>query len=672
MSTRIEEIARWVNSVSYDDIPSRVIERAKYQILNTVAAAHAGAISPSSVKLLDAVRKWDAGGDFPVVATGDKMSLHGALFANAALSMAHDFDDYLFLGHSGHSAVFASLLAGMAEKKNVREVLCAQVIGNEISGRLGAACVIGPQNGQMWTHIHIAGTAAIAAKLMGMDAKGIAHAIAIGYYQPAFAMPPGFMGPDTKLLSAAQTSLAGLMAAELAREGFTGPLDIFENPRGFLAQFSYAPMEFMLSGWGKSWVTDSIAYKVVPGCAYIDTMVDALKMILEKFRAKTGRDMTPADVREIEVKASLLTIAMNHLSEDHVGRGSLNPIALNFSIPANAAIVILTGDLKVEHLDPDWLELHRDDILALCRRTRLDHDWEMSVGVTEAMSKVLDLGRVVDAVGMTTLIKARRRAAAHFGTGVTLGLKDLLEMRRQTGQRGKDYFNSMASGALKKLIGGKRPAHRSGRIDLGECDFSKFRMPFAAQVTVRGTDWKEYTARQDIPWGGPGQPWDDTARRVEDKFSHEAGRHLAEKQIKWVVENLERLEESGPINKLMENIVPAAKTGKRKTGAVTTTKDERKEKTQRAKTGTKPPRARKKSEEFDLPPISIEPLSPPSVKTRPAKRKSEAVPAPKSKKPASSAKSKPRSASVALRPAAPHSRAPRPPKGVKRRRQNRP
>ena len=116
MPTYIEEIARWVEAVSFNDIPLRVVDRARYQILNIIAAAHAGAISPSARKLISAARKWDSGGLFPAVTGGKKMSLHGALFVNTALSMAHDYDDYLFLGHTGHSGVFAGLLVGMAEK----------------------------------------------------------------------------------------------------------------------------------------------------------------------------------------------------------------------------------------------------------------------------------------------------------------------------------------------------------------------------------------------------------------------------------------------------------------------------------------------------------------------------------------------------------------------------
>ncbi len=672
MSTRIQQITEWAHSLKYENIPSTVLQRARYQLLNMAAAAHAGAVSPASRKVLEALKKSDPGGDMPVIATGDKLSLQSALFANTALSMAHDYDDYLFMGHTGHSAVFASLLVAASEEKSMRDALAAQVIGNEIGGRLGASALLGPHNGQMWTHIHIAETAAIAARLMGLDADGIASAIAIGFYQPNYALTPGFMGPDTKILSAALTSEAGLKAAMLAREGFTGPLDIIENPRGFLSQFSYAPMEFMLSGWGKSWVTSSLAYKLVPGCAYIDTTVDAMRSLMEKFRAKNGRDLDAGEVREITVKAGLLTIAMNGMSEDSVGKGSLNPIAINFSIPANVAVMLLTGSLGVENLDPEWLQLHREDILSVCRRVNLEHDWEMTIGVTEALSEVLDLGRVVDAVGVTNLIRARKRAAEHFGGDISLGLKDWLEMRKSAGSRGKEFFGKMASGAYKRMLGAGT-SRRRGLPDLADCDFSRFKMPFAAEVTIKTADYKEYSARQDIPLGAPGQPWEDTARRVNEKFKNEAGRHLQKAQINKVLESLDSPEDMGDAAGLLRNISPGGKTPAKpsKPPAKKSKPKEPKEKApQKEFRKYKLP----EDKDFDLPSVEAEPVSekkkPSSSKPSGKKEKSKGPGKQKEKK--STAGGQKKASHVTMRKATPGSKPPKPPKGSKRKRKSSP
>lgn len=691
--TRIQEMARWVASLKYSDIPEAVRDRAKRQILSVIAAAHAGGISPAAKKLVAAVKSWDGGGNFPLITNGEGLSLHGALFANASLCMAHDYDDYLFLGHTGHSAVFTSLLVALKEGRSIEEMMAAQVAANEVGGRMGAACLIGPQNGQVWTFIHLVAAAAAASKLMGLDAQQTAHALAIALYQPNFALFPGFMGPDTKLLSASQTSLGGLMAAELAREGFTGPLDVIENRQGFLNQFSYAPLEFMLTGYGKSWVTESIAFKLVPGCAYIDTAVDAMMMALDKFKRQTGRELGPQDVREIEVKASMLTTEMDRLSAAHVGQGELNPIALNFSIAANLAIVVLAGGLRVEHLDPDWLELHREEITALCRRIRLQHDWSMSIGVTEAFRKVLDLGKIVDHVGLGKLIGARRKAARHLGGEVSLGLKDFMEMRKAAGDEGREYVKRMASGFWKGLFTPKRRAglpgqERSGPPDLGESDFSKFTMPFAAEVMLKTTDWKEYSARQDIPWGAPGQPWEDTSRRVKDKFRREAKRNLSDEQIEWIMSHIDTIERVASVKELLENLHPTPESRKYRAAKARERRDAPPPPREKAKPFPPPPSEKAKappsppaipSSDNDLPPIIFEPVTkPPHIpreRPRPQPETREAKPLPAKKAPEREhfqPVAKPKAVGVTMRRAKRGEKQPRPSKGAKRTRSRRP
>ena len=73
------------------------------------------------------------------------------------------------------------------------------------------------------------------AVALGLDAERTAHALAIALYQPPYGLWPGFMGPQTKLLTAAEPAAAGARAALLAAEGVTGALDVIEHPRGLLA-----------------------------------------------------------------------------------------------------------------------------------------------------------------------------------------------------------------------------------------------------------------------------------------------------------------------------------------------------------------------------------------------------------------------------------------------------
>src|SRR4029079_13930071 len=119
-------------------------------------------------------------------------------------------------------------------------------------------------------------------RLRKLDAEETAHAIAIALYQPPFGLWPGFMGPDTKLLTAAEPVAQGIRAAILAASGFTGPLDLIENRRGFLSHFSYAPRPDTLAGVGQTGLADTIAYKQHPGCAYLQPAVEGILRLQEE------------------------------------------------------------------------------------------------------------------------------------------------------------------------------------------------------------------------------------------------------------------------------------------------------------------------------------------------------------------------------------------------------
>ncbi len=357
--TVCEDIGAWAAGLSLADGPERALERARLQTASILAGARAGE---------------RAAAPFASVAPEGPL---GEVYAGAAASIAHDWDDYLFMGHTGHSAVWVA----RAFTDDADRALAAQVAGNEVGGRLGAALFLGPHNGQFWSSIHCGSAAAAAGVALGLDAERIAHALAIALYQPPYGLWPGFMGPDSKLLTAAEPAVQGARAAQLAAQGVTGALDVIEDRRGLLANFSFAPRPAMLGGLGKVWLTDTLAFKPRPGCAYLQAPVDLA----------LGLEIDAADVAEIEVDAGYLTVGMESLG----ARAGLTPIGVTFSAARSLAVALVAGRLTHEELEPEWLAAHREDIEALAGRVRLRHDWGMTLatlrGTVEAGASVRDV-----------------------------------------------------------------------------------------------------------------------------------------------------------------------------------------------------------------------------------------------------------------------------------------
>jgi 2-methylcitrate dehydratase PrpD len=550
-SLLILQLAQWVSSLRRDDIPERVLKKARLQILSVLAAVHSSSHTDTGKKLLAAVQAWDTGGPCSLIPSGKKASLLNAVFANTALSVAQDYDDYLLFGHTGHSAVLVALLLGEREGTSIQDCITAQVAANEIEGRIGASVLLGPHNGQAWSFIHLIGGAAASSKLLGLDTEATAHAMAVSMYQPTYVLMPGFMGPDSKLLTPATPSMAGVQAALLAEKGFTGALDLLENQHGFFQHFSYYPLAFMVSGLGQAWVTDTLAYKIYPGCAYIDTTVDAVLKIREDYKKQTGRELEPNQVEEVLVEATTLTTEMDHLSKVGEAFDVLNPVSINFSIPANVAICLLKGRLFGEDLEPDNLKARGKEIKRLADRVVLKHDLNLTARMVGKMNETLDLARLLREVNIVALTSASRRIQKQYQRRMGLGAGELIGFLRESGPEMRSrVWQGIKREVGKRLTSEDKRAEGSG-YDLGNLSLENFTMPFSARVTITLKDDMKFTHQQDVPLGGPGHPFEDTSALVKEKYARETGRTLSSEKVKGLLERADALEEFGSARDLL-------------------------------------------------------------------------------------------------------------------------
>ncbi|MGZ3418753.1 MAG: MmgE/PrpD family protein [Polyangiales bacterium] len=459
MST-IESLCEWASSLRIDDVPPRVLAACRDQRRSVMASIAASVHDATSRRVLAAIAGWAVDGAVVLPGTDRRVRAEDALYAATTLSMAQDFDDYFCFGHSGHSAVLVPILLAAETGATSEEQLVAQVVANEIEARLGASCVLGPLNGQMWSFIHAAGTAVAAGLLLGLTRRGLAHALAIALYQAPRPTAPGFMGPDTKLLTAAEPTLMGLRAARLAAEGATGPLDALDHPHGFLGAFSYAPLRAFFDGLGDGWATETLAVKPYPGCAYIDTTIDALLSL----------DLPAPDaIESIEVDASVLTCMMNAMSHCE---GIPSTVGVNFSIPWSVAAAI-----ERRRLGPDELRADRlPSLSALAARVRLRHDWSMTATSLRAFAG-LGVPGFRGTSARTILSALGRMRSDHPPLSLELAMVPSL------------------SSLVPDL---RKAAHLPAWSPAAIADFS---FTFPARVRVRTRDGRTHEARADVPRG---------------------------------------------------------------------------------------------------------------------------------------------------------------------------
>ncbi len=461
------EIAEWAAGLRPGDLPESVRERAELQAMCVAAGRAAGE---------------RAAAPFAAVAPDGPV---GEIYRSAAASIAHDWDDYLFMGHTGHSAVPAAAAFSDAAERT----LLAQVAANEVAGRLGAALFLGPHNGQFWASIHCASAAVAAAVGLGLDAERTAHALAIALYQPPYGMWPGFMGPQSKLLTAAEPAALGARAALLAADGVTGALDVIEHSRGVLASLSFAPRPAMFGALGRVWLTDTLAFKRLPGCAYLQSVGEAA----------LSAGLEAAEIASIEIEAGWLTCEMEEL-----GRGrDLTPIRVNFSATLTVAIALLASRLTPAELAPAWLAEHEAEIRALAARVSLSHD---------------------PALTAKTLL-----GTLEAGASPDLGLRDLLRIRRRLGDVNMDEANPgpavaralAADRGLRRFLGRSLRGRFGGdRGDPGidELDTAALRMTFPSRLRIRLRDGSTRVVEGAEPGSG-GHPLEEQRAVVEERLA---------------------------------------------------------------------------------------------------------------------------------------------------------
>lgn len=396
-------MTRWASEVTLSDVPDTVREHAKNQILSTLGSLHAG-YSSDLGPLLRAAFPPPTRGDAKILPDGASAPPAHAAFLSAAWSMVLDFDDSMLGGHTGHSSVLVPLAFGQAGRHTGSDVLLAQIVANELAARVNTAVALGPLRGQMATHVHLIAAAAARAKLEGLDAQSFAEAVGFALTYPAKALYPGFLGSDAKTVCASWPIRQGVEAVDAVRAGLRGNADILDGRRGFLAAFADAPVPEFLGGLGQRWHTATNSFKVHPGCAYVDAVVDATLEIVRRY------DVRADDVASVDVHASIFTLGMDAHSAPYL-RGPASLVStLSFSTPYNVACAVRDRVLEPRHLTRPVIG--DPAVWDLAAKVRLHHDEALT---EQALLADIPIGAALKRAGKAALRYAKRSGGSGRG-----------------------------------------------------------------------------------------------------------------------------------------------------------------------------------------------------------------------------------------------------------------
>jgi 2-methylcitrate dehydratase PrpD len=411
----LEPMGAWLAAQRWATIPAPARTAARMQILNMIAAVHASARSPETRHVLNALPP--STGPATIVATGRRVPPTEAAFVNAAFSMAQDFDDIIWVGHTCHSAVFAALAVAEAEGKTSQDMIAAVVLANEIAGRIGGSTFFGPLNGQMWTFIHLVAAATATAHLLGLDAERSTHALAIALAQPPIALQPAFFQPTSKFLAAAVPTQIGVQAAYFARAGMTGAANILEDRKGFWTWFAFRPLPEMLTDLGEWWAIQSLALKQYPACNYFQTALTAIERA-----CATRWPEAPEEVERITLHTQKLGFEVTRIAREYAAGPAdeplLTPLGVGFDGALAAAVMLHARRLTAEECEPRWLAANAEPLRKWYRRIKVVHDPALTMRVFDTALRI-DAGRAaLRSIGPREIVRLVGKYREHYGSSL--------------------------------------------------------------------------------------------------------------------------------------------------------------------------------------------------------------------------------------------------------------
>lgn len=359
-----QQFAEFGTALRWESLPSAVQQRARLCLLDMLGATIAGATTPTARYGAAVARRHGPLDAAQLIGQNQRASAPFAALANGMNCHALEMDDghRRAIGlHNAATTTPAALAVAEEEGAPLERFLAAMVLGYEVASRVGTA--MNPAHRHAGFHstgtLGVFGAAAAASYLRGLDAEKSARALGIAGSASAGIFEFLSDGSTSKHFHGGHAAMAGIVAADLAVEGLTGPLSIFEGREGILKVYSRdVDPNRITDGLGEHYEVMNVFFKIHATCAHIFSPIDA---VLE-LRAQVG---APAEFERMVVR-TYRAAAILDKQRPPTRAGA------KFSIPYCAAAAWVHGRATDELFGEKYLA--DPTLLALARRVEVVED----------------------------------------------------------------------------------------------------------------------------------------------------------------------------------------------------------------------------------------------------------------------------------------------------------
>ncbi|MDA0274474.1 MAG: MmgE/PrpD family protein [Actinobacteria bacterium] len=375
MSTIAEQLGEVAFQITQNGLSDELRRESARRVLDVIGNSLAAKDQAATEVVRNVVLAWEGPADSFAIGAG-KLPAAAAALLNGTLAHAMDFDDTHLPSvlHPSASVVPAALAVGAKLKSKPTDVMDAIAFGIEVTCRLGMAGYDKKLGNSVFFErgLHATsicgtlGAATAAAMLYKLSAAQITSAIGIASSMGAGLLEANRTGGTVKRMHCGWAAHGGVVAAELAKAGLTGPPTVIEGRFGFMQAYcgDQVNLAELTDDLGTSWVLPGLFFKPYPCNHFTHTGIDAA-------RRMKANGITPDQIERLEL--GVPTPVLRTIAEPREAK--IKPESgyhAAFSGPYTVAAVFYRDHgLGLFHEDFEDEAAHDPEILALAAKVNV-------------------------------------------------------------------------------------------------------------------------------------------------------------------------------------------------------------------------------------------------------------------------------------------------------------
>jgi 2-methylcitrate dehydratase PrpD len=338
-----QAVARHFAALSFDALPAATVHATRRALLDALGVM-LGATGLGEDARPYRSHALTATGPARLLGFPERSTPSLAALANGALAHALDFGDTFDAGPAHPNAALVPALLALADADpgiDAARFLTAMTAGSDLACRLSLAPPRPYEEGGWYPPplVNLIATAAACARLLGLDADGIRHAMGLALVQGGFPSEIKYdaVSPMRGVREGfvARAAVESALLTQAGARAFAEPL---EGKAGFFAVYGGGPpRDVLLDGLGTRFLGDEVSFKPWPACRGTHPYIEAALALrdrvdlaqVERIEAETG------PIQEMLIRPQPAKAAPDQ------------PIHAKFSIPYTVAAALLDGEVTL-------------------------------------------------------------------------------------------------------------------------------------------------------------------------------------------------------------------------------------------------------------------------------------------------------------------------------------